>query len=104
MLDLRHCSVALALVGCSGSSALVSDPRPDADPQAANGPTLTVHVRTTTASFAHVDGFSGQTSRLTKQGIRSFRLLRSADDPSPVVVFDRGSGYVEAGYDGGDDT
>jgi len=68
------------------------------------GPTLYFHVRATTAPFAHTDGLSGQTTRNTKQGIRSIRLLRDASDPSPVVAFDHGKGFVEAGYDDKNDT
>jgi hypothetical protein len=68
------------------------------------GPKVTIHVETSTAPFAHNDGFSGQTTRMTKQGVRLFRLLRTANDPQPVVVFDHGNGFVEAGYDNGDDT
>lgn len=113
------CLSGLLLVGCSGSSAdigpgdpgLVDAPTPgDAgvvnpfDGASIPGPKVTIHVKTTTAPFAHQDGFSGQTSRKTKQGVRSFRLLRSAGDPKPVVVFDHGNGFVEAGYDDGDDT
>lgn len=68
------------------------------------GPKVMIHVKTSTAAFPHNDGFAGQTSRKTRQGIRSFRLLRFANDPQPLVVFDHGNGFVEAGYDDGDDT
>ncbi|MEO7091974.1 MAG: hypothetical protein ABI175_01910 [Polyangiales bacterium] len=64
---------------------------------------LFFHVRSTTAPFAHADGFAGQTSRATKQGIRSLRLFKTAGD-APVIVFDHGKGFVEAGYDDGNDT
>jgi hypothetical protein len=80
-------------------------PSPDAsDAAPIIGPKVTIRMKSSTAPFAHKDGFSGQTTRKTKQGVRRFRLLRSANDPSPVVVFDHGSGFVEAGYDDGDDT
>ncbi|MBL8714830.1 MAG: hypothetical protein JNL79_02475 [Myxococcales bacterium] len=68
------------------------------------GPSLFFHVRTSKDGFTHVDGLAGQTARAAKQGIRSFRLLRSATDPTPVTVFDHGKGFVEAGYVAGDDT
>jgi len=61
-------------------------------------------VVTTTEPFAHSDGYSGQTSRNTSQGIRSFTLFRDVNDPAPVTVFDHGSNYVEAGYNDGDNT
>jgi hypothetical protein len=68
------------------------------------GPKLLFHVRTSTKPFVHTDGLAGQTSTMTKQGIRSLRLLRKAGDPAPVVAFDHGKDFVEAGYDAGDDT
>lgn len=70
----------------------------------ASAPSYIFHVKATTSPFKQTDGYAGQTSRGTKQGIRSFALLRSADDANPVLVFDHGSGYREAGYDDGDDT
>ena len=68
------------------------------------GAQLFFHVRASTAPFKHSDGYAGQTATNAKQGIRSMRLLREAGDTSPVVVFDHGKGYVEAGYNDGDDT
>ena len=112
---------AALMVGCSGANpgdlgspgsdgGIVAPPVGDGggpiDPSDAGvaGPKVTIHVQTSTAAFPHADGYSGQTTRKTKQGIRAFRLLRNANDPNPVLVFDHGAGYVEAGYDDGDDT
>ncbi|MBI5537437.1 MAG: hypothetical protein HY898_32235 [Deltaproteobacteria bacterium] len=70
----------------------------------ASGPSWIVHVVTTTDAFNHTDGYSGQTSRDTWQGVRSFQLLHDAADTAPVLVFDHGNGFVEAGYNNADDT
>lgn len=107
LASLSVFTVVAAVSGCSsGAGSTLTD---DAGSDAAvatdgGGPQLYFHVRATTAPFAHTDGFSGQTATATKQGIRALRLLRSATDPSPVVIFDHGKGFVEAGYDDGDDT
>jgi hypothetical protein len=61
-------------------------------------------MRGTEAPFSHTDGRAGQTPRQHVEGIRSFSVLRQRNDPSPVLVFDHGSGYVEAGLNEGDDT
>lgn len=115
------CVSGMFAIACSGASVDIGGPNggdsggivdpPQGDGGVVNpidasfsGPKVTIHVRTSTAPFPHQDGFSGQTSTKTKQGIRSFRLLRSANDPQPLVVFDYGNGFVEAGYDDGDDT
>lgn len=109
------------MLGCSGAdpgSIGGGDRKPDGGPNAdagpggaitvdasgIPGPKAFVRVRTTTAPFQHTDDLSGQTTRMTAQGVRSMRLLRYAGDPSPVVLFDHGAAYVEAGYDDGDDT
>lgn len=112
---LLSASTVSLLLGCSGATSAVApddgggtDAAVDTnggpgDDAIASGATLFFHVRATTAPFAHSDGFAGQTSTATKQGIRSLRLLKSAGDV-PVVVFDHGKGFVEAGYDDGNDT
>lgn len=71
---------------------------------AATGPVIEVHVRTNDAIYSHADGWSGQTSRDAYQGIRRVELLRQGSDPNPLVLFDYGDGFVEAGYNAGDDT
>ncbi len=68
------------------------------------GDDITIHVGATATPFAHKDGLSGLTPLDSRLGIVSLTLLRSASDPSPWVVFDRGVDYVEAGLNDGDDT
>lgn len=48
-----------------------------------------------TAPFAHKDGFAGETPRKQIVAIKSLYLLRSANDPNPVKVFDHGDDAVE---------
>ena len=71
---------------------------------APGGPVVRIHLRATTAPFAHSDGLAGQTPIAHSSGMRSFQLFKDAADPSPLTVFDYGTGFVEAGYDDGDDT
>lgn len=120
MLDRRplacflSCWALAAAAGCSGAEpstgptgALADAGADSADAKPATvggGHGYVFHVRATTAPFPHEDGLAGQTATEVKQGIRSLRLLRDASDPSPIVVFDHGNGYVEAGYDDGDDS
>lgn len=83
---------------------------PDASPSlpgaeaGVSGGDYLVHLRVSQDSFAHSDGNAGQTTSQTAQGVRTFFLLRTIDDPSPVKVLDLGSGFVEAKEDPGDDT
>jgi len=72
--------------------------------ETSSGSSLLFRVRTNTKPFAHADGLAGQTSSQTKQGIRKLRIYRDASDGAPVTVFDHGKGFVEAGYDDGNDT
>ncbi len=81
-----------------------SDGDSDADGDADDRPVVRIHVRSTNAPFEHADAWSGQTPRDYASGYRSFRVLREAGDPDPVVVFDHGDGFVEAGYGDGEDT
>lgn len=71
---------------------------------AATGSVIAIHVRTNGEIYNHSDGFSGQTSREAYQGVRRVELLRQAGDPHPLVLFDYGDGFVEAGYNAGEDT
>jgi hypothetical protein len=68
------------------------------------GPVVRIHMRANTKPFAHTDGLSGQTPIAHASGMRKFQLLKDASDPSPVTIFDYGTGFVEAGYNDGDDT
>lgn len=95
-----------ALSACTGT-VLIGDLPADAGPDAqdsAIGPTLEIHLRATAAPFAHSDGYSGETPRKASVGIRSLRLGSGPTDPAPLVVFDNGASYVEAGVDDGNDT
>lgn len=68
------------------------------------GPMVHIHLRVATEPAAHPVGTSGQTPSRHRAGMRSFYLLRNADDPEPLHVFDFGDGFVEVGYEPGDDT
>jgi len=108
--------VTFALCACDSSHGTAFDggtPSPDGgglrpdggvEGDSGLGPMLHIHVRTNTDAFTHLDGYAGQTSRDAYQGIRRFELLRSADDRDPLVLFDHGDAFVEAGYNDGDDT
>lgn len=65
---------------------------------------LTVHIRGSTQAFPHADTYAGQTARAVRGGIRSLSLLRTADDPTPLRLFNHGKDAVEVGYNQGDDT
>ena len=105
-----------SLVACGGSGATILDgpdgarsERPDSaihpDPDAkASAGAVTIHLKATTAPFAHHDGLSGQTPSDQRLAIKSLSLGASADDPSPWLVFDLGSDAVLAGVNDGDDT
>lgn len=95
-----------ALPACTGT-VIIGELAADAglDTQdSANGPTLEIHLRASAAPFAHTDGYSGETPRKASVGIRSLRLGSGPTDPTPLVVFDKGASYVEAGTNDGDDT
>jgi hypothetical protein len=81
-----------------------SDSDADADGDADDRPVVRIHVRSSHAPFEHADDWSGQTPRAYASGYRRFSVLRDADDPDPVVVFDHGDEFVEATYGDGDDT
>jgi hypothetical protein len=78
-----------------------SPPRPGAPP-AAGGPEVTVAARGVSTPFAHGDGLSGATAAQQVVAVRSLHLLRTADDPAPLEVFDLGSEAVEVDYATGD--
>lgn len=63
-----------------------------------------IHLRSSTAPFEHDDELSGQTPLAHSSGMRSFQLMVGHDDPSPVTVFDHGTGFVEVDYADGADT
>jgi hypothetical protein len=112
----NSCALLLVLAACGGSSdgGIAGDPSggssgggggsgapppattPPGTPPAAGGPQVTVRVHGSTAAFANPDGFSGETPTRQIVAIKSLRLLRTPDDPSPVVVFDLGASPKEA--------
>lgn len=67
-------------------------------------PGLALHVRATDAAFPHADGLAGQTPTMARVGIVGLVLSRGEDDPSPWVVFDRGTSFVDTPLDPGSDT
>jgi hypothetical protein len=117
---------ALALPACGGATAGVDDPsapEPSAPgsgegtgagpggpgspshpggPPAAGGPEVTLSARGVSTPFAHTDGLSGATPAQQLVAVRSLHLLRAADDPAPLEVFDLGSDAVEVDYATGD--
>lgn len=68
------------------------------------GPVVRIHLRSSAAPFPHADGLSGQTPLAHASGMRSFQLFADPSDPTPVVVFDLGTGFVEVDYADGADT
>jgi len=69
-----------------------------------SGPSFTIRFRANTDPFPHADGLSGQTPIAHSSGVRKLQLFKGSSDPSPVTIFDFGQGFVEIGYDHGDDT
>jgi hypothetical protein len=109
--------LVVSSLACGGTADVPIDPAPadaaaDAPPavDAANDASdagahfLTIHLRATTKPFAHADGWSGQTPRTQKMGVRALTLGKSANDPNPWTVFDLAAGFVEAPLDDGADT
>jgi hypothetical protein len=68
------------------------------------GATVYIHLRSTHEEVPHAGATSGQTPREWTSGVRSLHLLRTEDDPEPVLVFSHGDEYVEASYADGADT
>ena len=107
---------AAVLTGCGGSGA---DIGPSAAPAASavadggadssssiapSGAMVEIHIRTSAAPITHADGLAGQTPASHRIGIKSLTLLRSADDTSPLEVFDLGKVGVDTPLDDGSDT
>ncbi len=69
-----------------------------------SGANIEIHMRSSTAPFAHMDGLAGQTPSLHKSGVRSLTLFRQMGDPEPLEVFDFGQDSVEVDYADGADT
>lgn len=109
----------LALAACVGSSEESSgNPHgpgsggADAGSQAGDaggaggsgGPVIRIHLKANTDPFTQTDGLSGETPLAHSSGMRKYQLFKDANDASPITVFDYGTGFVEAGYENGDDT
>src|SRR5690606_25744846 len=56
-----------------------------AEHDASSGPRVFVHLRATHEPLTHDSASSGQTPRAWTSGIRSLRLLRTEDDPDPML-------------------
>jgi hypothetical protein len=69
-----------------------------------SGPAYEVHLRASQSPVTFADGASGETPLDQRIGVRSLTLLRDANDPSPLVVFDHGADAVECGLNDGSDT
>lgn len=85
--------------GGGGGSGTTPGATPGSTPGATppvGGHTVTIQMRGSTAPFAHADGFAGETPTKELIAVKSLRLLRTVDDPAPVVVFDLGASPVEA--------
>jgi hypothetical protein len=65
---------------------------------------IAIHMRSSTATFAHSDGLSGQTPIAHTSGVKSLQLFRDPNDDNPVTVFDFGQDSVEVDYADGADT
>jgi hypothetical protein len=70
----------------------------------ADGPAYEIHVRASQSPVTFTDGYAGETPIDQRMGVRKLTLLRNANDPNPLVVFDNGANAVEAGLNDGDDT
>lgn len=92
------------LDGGYGDAGGADASRPDAGQPDAGEPVLTIRIKASTAPFPHSDGYAGQTARGTLGGCRSISLLKSRNDPNPLVLFNHGADPVEVGYDDGNDT
>ena len=100
---------ALVCAACSGSTAGIGSDPPivgsdGGGPPPGAGPAVTIHLRGSSAPVTHDDGLSGETPIAQKVTVRSLTLLRSADDPAPLHVFDLGASAIEAGLGDGQDT
>jgi len=60
----------------------------------ANEPSVTIIVEGDLEDRSPDDGLSAQTPKVYRYGLQRLELLRSADDPSPEVIFDYAPDYV----------
>jgi hypothetical protein len=59
------------------------------------GAQVTLALRGSTAAVPHADGFASQTPKSQNVAVKSFWLLKSANDPAPLKVADLGTNAVE---------
>ncbi|MGO8994670.1 MAG: hypothetical protein ACLQVI_15245 [Polyangiaceae bacterium] len=71
---------------------------------AGSGAGYQIHVRATQTPVTFTDGYSGETPIDQRFGVRSLTLLRNANDPSPLLVFDNGANVVDTPVNAGSDT
>lgn len=79
-----------------------TSPEPDAADSGV--PMVHIHIQSAQEPFVHDDAYAGQTPLDQRLGILSLELGKGPGDDDPLVVFDHGSEYVEAGLNAGDDT
>ncbi len=65
---------------------------------------VAIRMRSTTAPFDHQDGLAGQTPTMHTAGLKSLKLFRTTDDPSPLTVFDLGADPAVVDFADGADT
>jgi len=95
MRTLPLLTLALALGGCGSSG----------EGSGSTAPTgLQVVIRSSTASFTHTDGLSGQTARSVSAGVRRLELLDESAGTSFVLLDGAGDTDVVVGYDDGAST
>lgn len=92
--------LALLAIGCSGGSSSTADGGPDghqadAGEDAPGRAVIEIYFEGDSTPKTYGDGYSGQTPRDYFMGVQRFELLRAADDPDPVTVFDFAPGYTE---------
>lgn len=105
-MTARTIALITLLAGCGDPAGT---PAPDAAPvddgsATPDGARVYVHLRANGEPVEHTPGTAGQTPRDWLSGVRSLHLLRTRDDPDPVLIFSHGDGYVEASYADGADT
>ncbi len=68
------------------------------------GPQVFVRLLSSHEPVAHNDGLSGQTPKDAALGIRNLTLFESASDQTGALIFEHGTGAIEAPLDDGSDT
>jgi len=102
-LALAPCVACSGTVNVGGFDAAPDAPL-DAGTDAPSGPSVFIHLKATTAPVTHLDAWSAQTPKKQTLGIRGLALGTGPNDPNPWVVFDLGTGFIEAPLDDKADT